>query len=268
VRIRTQSAIPSPWLRGALAAIVILAFILCPFRETSAQDPDRLFNDAVAAYQRGRFDSAASGFLRLAQGGVDDARVWYNLGNAHFKSGRIGAALVAYRRGLRLAPRDGDLNANYRYVRLFAADKIEPVGVFFLERWWRVAVDRLSLYEARTLAAVMFWIAILLTVWRLWPGRVASKLLPAWVIVVSWCFWLGATGTAATSYRRDVANASGAVVAVKTEVRGGPGNDYALQFVAHDGLEGSVERTESGWYLVRFPNGVKGWIAASAFEII
>ncbi|HUU44253.1 MAG TPA: tetratricopeptide repeat protein [Acidobacteriota bacterium] len=254
---------PLWWWRRSYAVLVLVAAAACT-TTAHAQDPEALFDVAVGAYQRGRFDSAAVGFTRLAQGGIDDARVWYDLGNAHFKSGHIGAALVSYRRGLRLAPRDADLRANYGYVRLFAADKIDPVGVFFLERWWQSLMDRLSLAEAQFLAALSFWLAALLTAWRLWPGRIRRVGLG--LVVVAWILWVGATGASATCYLRDVLNRRGAVVAVKTDVRGGPGADYALQFVAHDGLLGIVERSESGWYLVRFPNGLKGWIAASDFE--
>ncbi|MBI3872089.1 MAG: tetratricopeptide repeat protein [candidate division Zixibacteria bacterium] len=237
-------------------------------RPAHAQEPSRLFDESVSAYQRGLFDSAASGFLRLAQGGIDDPRVWYNLGNAHFKSGRIGSALVSYRRGLRLQPRDADLRANYRYVRLFAADKIEPVGGFFLETWWRALVDRIAFHEARALAAMIFWLAVVLTAWRLWPGPIPIRPVATWVVTLAWILWVGATGTTATCYFRDIGSRDGAVIALKTDVRGGPGGEYALQFVAHDGLEGTVERSESGWYLARFPNGLKGWIDARAFEII
>lgn len=249
------------WCGGG-ALLFLVAIAVAP--SIRAQDPETLFNEAVGAYQRGKFDSAAVGFTRLAQGGIDDPRVWYNLGNARFKSGHIGSALVSYQRGLRLAPRDADLRANYGYVRLFAADKIDPVGVFFLERWWQSLVDQMALGEAQLLAALSLWLAVLLTAWRLWPGPVRRVGLG--LVIASWILWVGATGASATCYFRDVLNRRGAVVTVKTDVRGGPGKDYALQFVAHDGLIGSVERSESGWYLVRFPNGLKGWIAASDFE--
>jgi hypothetical protein len=243
-----------------------LVGVLVSFSSVCAQEPTKLFDSAVGAYQRGHFDTATVGFLQLAQRGIDDERVWYNLGNAHFKSGRIGAALVSYQRGLRLAPRDPDLLANYAYVRLFTADKIEPVGEFFLERWWWRLADNISLSESRILTAFLLWIAALLTSRHLWPGL--ARRVGVVTVLAAWTIWLTATGLSATCYVRDVVTRRGAVVAVKTDVRGGPGSEYALQFVAHDGLQGSIERTESGWHLVRFPNGLKGWIAASGFEVI
>lgn len=248
--------------------LMLLLLILSLSPQAEAQDPSALFSEGVSAYQRGHFDSASIAFTRIVQGGIDDPRVWYNLGNSHFKSGHIGAALIAYRRGMRLAPRDADLVANYRYVRLFAADKIEPVGELFLATWWRAAVDRLSIYEARWIAALVFWIAALITIWRFWPDAARRATFPMWIIAAVWVVWLVMTGASATCYARDVVAKDGFVIATQTDVRGGPGAEYTLQFVAHDGLAGSVERTESGWHLVRFPNGLKGWLQAGSFEII
>lgn len=250
------------------APFTIAVFVLLLAPSAHAQDPTAVFNDAVSAYQRGHFDSSAIALTQLVQSGFDDARVWYNLGNSHFKSGHIGASLIAYRRGMRLSPRDADLVANYRYARLFAADKIEPVGELFLSTWWRAAVDRFSVYEARWLAAIAFWLAALITVWRFWPLPTKSASVPLWLVVGIWTIWLLSTSVSATCYARDVATKDGFVIAAQTDVRGGPGSEYTLQFVAHDGLGGVVERTESGWYLVRFPNGLKGWLQSSSFDII
>ncbi len=249
--------------RLLLALPILVAVVASP---AHSQNADQIFNDAVSAYQRGRFDSAAVGFQSIVRRGIDDERVWYNLGNSQFKMHQIGHALVSYRRGLRIAPRDADLKANLRYARLFAADKIETVGEFFLEQWWQKLVSYFSVYETRGITAVLFWLAAAVTVWRLWPQ---ARHLPNWrVIAATWVLWVVVTGAAATCYVRDAITLAGAVTTVQTNVRGGPGQDYALQFVAHDGLMGTVERTESGWHLVRFPNGAKGWVAVSDFEII
>ncbi|MEW5875399.1 MAG: tetratricopeptide repeat protein [Candidatus Zixiibacteriota bacterium] len=240
-------------------------FILTAPQATHAQDAPSVFARSVDAYQRDQFDSARTGFEQLVQAGIDDPRVWHNLGNCYYKTGRIGEALVAYKRGLRIAPRDADLDANFRFVRLYAVDKIEPVGEFFLEEWWRAFVSNFSVYETRWVAGLVFWIAAAITAWLLWPGRLR---VPVWPIVTVWLLWAVSTGAAATAYSRDYQTRSGAIVVTETEVRAGPGEDYAVQFVAHDGLLGVAERAESGWFLVRFPNGLKGWVPVATFKVI
>jgi tetratricopeptide (TPR) repeat protein len=230
-----------------------------------AQDPGAIFARAVDHYQRDQFDSARAGFEQMVQGGIDDPRVWHNLGNCYYKTGHIGEALVAYKRGLRIAPRDPDLDANFRFVRLYAVDKIEPVGEFFLDAWWRALVAHISVYEARWAAGIVFWTAVIATIALIWPGR---SRIPVWPLVAVWLLWLGTTGVAATAFSRDYLTHSGAIVVTETEVRAGPGDDYAVQFVAHDGLIGVAERSESGWFLVRFPNGLKGWVPVATFKVI
>lgn len=251
------------WL-PVLALVVLSALSVAS--TVRAQDSQSAYDKAVSFYQRGQYDSARVNFENLVKSGVDDARVWHSLGNCYYYLGHIGRSLIAYQRGLRLAPRDGDLLANYRFVRLYAVDKIEPVGEFFLEKWWQAAVARISVYEIRWLAGIIFWIAAAFTIWRFWPGnQVRRFVLP---LVVVWSLWAVATAAAATVYQRDFVTRKGAIVVTQTDVRGGPGEDYALQFVAHDGLMGVAERAQGGWYLVRFPNGLKGWVAIGDFEVI
>lgn len=250
---------------AALALASILSIMSIP-STAHAQSSQTGYDIAVSYYQRGQYDSARVAFQALAKRGVDDARVWHGLGNCYYYLGHIGRSLIAYQRGLRLAPRDADLLANYRFVRLYAVDKIEPVGEFFLEKWWQALVAGVSVYEIRWLAGIFFWLACGFTIWRFWPGRhVRRFVLP---LVVVWSLWAVATAAAATVYSRDFVTRRGAIVVTQTDVRGGPGADYALQFVAHDGLMGVAERLQGGWYLVRFPNGLKGWVATSDFEVI
>jgi hypothetical protein len=247
-------------------AVLIIASITSMTSITHAQNAQSGYDAAVSAYQRGQYDSARVAFESLIHMGLDDARVWHGAGNCYYYLGHVGHALIAYKRGLRLAPRDADLLANFRFVRLYAVDKIEPVGEFFVEKWWQALVAGISVYEIRWLAAVFFWLAAAITIWRFWPGQQIRRfVLP---LVAVWMFWLVATAAAATVYTRDFVARKGAIVVTQTDVRGGPGGDYALQFVAHDGLMGVAERAQGGWYLVRFPNGLKGWVATADFEVI
>ncbi len=59
-----------------------------------AQGPDAGFDRANEAYAAGRYGEAADGYEELARLGVEDPRLEYNLGNALFKSGRVGAAIL------------------------------------------------------------------------------------------------------------------------------------------------------------------------------
>jgi tetratricopeptide (TPR) repeat protein len=75
------------------------------------------FEAANAAFADGRFDEARQGFAALAANDGASPAILYNLGNAAFRAGKPGEAILAYERALLLAPRDQDVRANLRQVR-------------------------------------------------------------------------------------------------------------------------------------------------------
>ena len=54
---------------------------------------------------------------------MQDGRLYYNLGNACFKSGKLGEAILWYERARRLLPHDEDIEANLRFANLVKKDR-------------------------------------------------------------------------------------------------------------------------------------------------
>jgi len=124
----------------------------------------------------------------------------------------------------------------------------------------------LTLGEWLTFATVLFVVAAILVGAKIWY---ALRLRISWYMVGFFAFiWLLSLGALAHSYHHHNIRQLGVVIVAETDVRSGPGVDYTLQFTGHDGLIMNIGRQESGWYLVTFENGVKGWITAGAVEII
>ena len=64
------------------------------------------YNEANVLYRAGDFTKARQVYLKAVSTDVADARLFYNLGNACFKSGLLGEAILWYERARRLAPDD------------------------------------------------------------------------------------------------------------------------------------------------------------------
>ncbi|HWR98009.1 MAG TPA: hypothetical protein VN317_06260 [Candidatus Methanoperedens sp.] len=75
------------------------------------------FRDAGRAYAEGHMSEAARLYEGLTRRGYASTEVFYNLGNAQLKEGRVGPAVLNYRKAWRLAPRDPDVGANLRIAR-------------------------------------------------------------------------------------------------------------------------------------------------------
>src|SRR5216684_4002582 len=80
---------------GVVFALVATFLALWP-SQVIAEDLSSAFQSANKLYEENKFAEAASGYQKLTESGRASAALWFNLGNALFKSGQIGRAIVAY----------------------------------------------------------------------------------------------------------------------------------------------------------------------------
>ena len=83
----------------------------------ASADLDATFDRGVAAYREGKWEEAEGAWRAMAEAGVHDPRVEYNLGNAAWKQGRLGEAIWRWERARRLDPDDRDLRSNLALAR-------------------------------------------------------------------------------------------------------------------------------------------------------
>ena len=115
---------------------LVLALLsgLC-VRAAAPLDTEKIWNDANTAYVNADYPAATEGYERLLGEGYESAQLYLNLGNAYFKRGMNGRAILNYRKALRLAPGDEDIRYNLSIAEARTQDRIESVPVFFVKRW-------------------------------------------------------------------------------------------------------------------------------------
>lgn len=106
---------------AALLLLVVFSAGLHVVMPTAHADPEALAA-ANKLYEAGHHASAARLYEQIAAQGVDDAAVYYNLGNAYFQQGEVVRAVHSYEHALRLAPRDADIRANLELARAQATE--------------------------------------------------------------------------------------------------------------------------------------------------
>jgi tetratricopeptide (TPR) repeat protein len=100
-------------MKKFLISVSALIFAANMFAAGIAAD----FSAANKLYAEGKFTASAAAYEKILQSDAVSPALWFNDGNAEFKSGHIGEAIVAYRRAELLAPRDADVRANLDFVR-------------------------------------------------------------------------------------------------------------------------------------------------------
>jgi tetratricopeptide (TPR) repeat protein len=208
------------------------------------------FSSANDLYAQGKFADAAAAYERALQSGTVSAAVYFNLGNAWFKSGQPGRALAAYREAERLAPRDADVRANLQFIRNQVQGPTMSPGV------WERTLGTLSVNEWTVLTFIPFWICLLLLV--------VIQFRPSWNSALRSYGWASGIATmvlglclisalSATSANRAV------VIASEAQVRYGPLEDSNGVVTVHDGAEINVLDHKNDWLLVSVGDR-NGWL--------
>ena len=176
-RFRTSRFGPRAWfsalrksaicLRGPLALLVA---ILCTSSLVRADDLDKTFDTANKLYEEGKYAEAAAAYEGLVNSNRVSAAVYFNLGNALFKAGRLGRAIDAYTHAERIAPRDPDIRANLQFARNQAQ------GPTLAPNRWGRWLNELTLNEWTVLAAAALWLWLgLLTLFQ-WRSELKRNL--------------------------------------------------------------------------------------------
>lgn len=241
--------------------IVLIVCLLLTFAQMrfgvaqAAVDRAETMRQANDAYRQGRFDAAAEGYRALVADGVDDATVWYNLGNAYAQGDDVGRARACYERALRLSPRDPDLRANASSLHDRAVDH-EPD-----EDLLTASAHAFTRNELAVVASAA-WFACCGSL-ALWLRRRSEGL--AWSGAASALLLVVAGGLLLV---RVTEPARAVVVPGEVKLLNGPGREYSVGVSLHAGTRVEVLASEGDWREVGAFHRVKGWVRAEQIETI
>lgn len=244
--------------------IIITLALIVPVLSAQDKEADsaHLFLQAGQAYKDGAFDRAAALYEKLLAQGIVNGSMFYNLGNAYLKAGKIGQALVNYRRAELFMPRDEDLQANIQYTLQLTTDKIEGRDPYAHVKTLCFWYSKLNIREL----TILFLMANII----LW-GTAIARLFFRWDYL-----WLALYASIAFSVLLGISagfklysfyySPAGVVTAKEITVRsGGSVNDTAL-FQLHEGAEFDWLDEGGGWVKIQLRDGKKGWVQKDMVE--
>lgn len=225
-----------------------------------ARDPDAA---------RRNYEDAARNFESLIDSGVENGKLYYNLGNTYVRLGRIGKAIACYRRAEKLSPGDANLAENLRYARSLQQDRIaQPAtadALRYLLFWHYATPLNLRAWIGAT-AYIALW--ILLAVGLYFRPRPAAL---KWATAA--CAVLAVSLAASVGFDLYNANHSraGVLTADNVLLRKGNGDSYEPRFDYRfsDGVEFTLDEPPRGdWLHVRLADGKDGWIRRDQADLL
>lgn len=233
--------------------------VLCLTAATPARaQAEATFAKANADYAAGHFAQAAKGYQALVDGHHWSASVFYDLGNAQFRTSDFGRAILNYQRARALAPTQPEAQANLRLAR----DKARALEL--APSWAEEHLDFLSPNQYAVVAAVAFWGAAFVLAFLIFARRRAV----VWVFtLVLLCAIGGGAVFAITVFEngrsgRDLAIVTGN----KVQARLATAENAGTVLVLPPGSEIKILSTRGTWSYAALPNDLRGWIPAQSAE--
>ena len=103
--------------------IIFLMFAIC-FGFFSVEATD-LEQKAIADYDNKNYQEVITAYQDILEKKGASSELFYNLGNAYYKAGDNGRAVLSYERSLRLNPRNEDASSNLEFVRSKLLDRTD-----------------------------------------------------------------------------------------------------------------------------------------------
>lgn len=227
----------------------------------SQDDATARFLEATNLYESGQYQKATEGFESLLGFGYESGDIYYNLGNAKLRSGKLGEAIAAYLQAKRHLPRDGDLAANLKFARQSAKDDLPEWKTTIFETlfFWHRGLSPQELGAALLVLNGIFWLSWLLRLyrqkeWLMWLQR--TSLLAVLALGVSF------------GMRSLAPDQRAVVLPAEVSIRASTQEKSTVLFKLHEGAELNVIDQEQDWVRVGLPDNKQGWVAARHVMVV
>ncbi len=259
-------------LRNSLFSLLVFclfsmqAWAKTAYTETSAADS--VLQLAATAYSESRFNDAAALYEQvLANYGIS-AKVYYNLGNAYYKSGSVAPAILNYERALLLKPGDADVRFNLELARSRVVDKIEPLGEFLLVRWYNSLGN---LLDSNSWAYISLGLFVLFTacLFVYFFARKSSLKKSSFFVGILVIFFSIFALLYSARQRDAIIHPDKAIVfSESVTVKSSPDQSGTDLFLLHEGSTLSIKSKLGDWCEIELEDGNVGWIESKHIEII
>ena len=230
------------------------------FRQANSIDnsvkADKLYEKAILTYEK-----------IINEGKIENAKLYYNLGNAYLLKDDIGKAILNYRRARKLDSSDANIQKNLDFARSQRIDKITPkTRERIMETLFFWHYD-FSLRTKFVLACIFFAAFCIILTIIVWFGRTAPTTATAVITgILILCFL-----ASVIMETRDRARLVCGVITVRDVVaRQGDGQNYPESFKdpLHVGTEFDVLERRLGWLHIRLSDDSDAWIPSNTAELI
>ena len=223
---------------------------------------------ADEAYRAGDYATAIECYESVLADGLTSADLYYNLGNAYYRTGQMGPAILNYERALRLEPGMSDARENLALAENHTVDRIAVLPKLFIVRW----VDTLCTHLSPTAWRIV-WLVLLallgLSVGAFRLGATRGLRKAGFITgVLFLLLLLTATWLLLRTTHRYNSHSEAVVMPAAVTVKSSPEGQSTDKLILHEGTRLTISDSLEGWYKITIADGTTGWCQSTDVERI
>jgi len=235
---------------------------------TGNESSNALLEMAAVSYSKGNYNQAANLYETiLHKQGLSD-KVYYNLGNAYYKCDRLAPAILNFERALRLNPGDADARFNLEMCQARIVDKIDPIGMFLISRWYHSLGNLLNSNGWAYVSILFFLLFIGCLFAYFFARRRWLKKSGFFAGILLLAFSTLSLVYSAQASQRITTPDEAILFTLSVTVKSSPDKSGTDLFVLHEGSKLKIRSVLGEWSEIELEDGNVGWLLSKDIQII
>lgn len=227
-----------------------------------------LLQKANELYTKEQFKQSIDVYNQILMTNMESPEVYFNLGNAYYKTGQYTLAILNYERAKLLAPDDEDINFNLQVANQKVVDSIQELPGIFIVRWWNSLVNSQTTDGWAILSILSFVIFLIMLGFYFFAKTSEVKRITFWSGCFLIVFTIFSWSSAAKQKSRLVNHSEAIVMQPTVTVKSSPTETGTNLFVVHEGLKVKITDKLGDWVEIKLADGNKGWLLLESIERI
>jgi len=248
--------------------LINIFYLLIFLSSLAKADSNSIMQTANEYYKNNRYQLAIEEYNKLLLDGFEGTSLYYNLGNAHYRLGKVGYAILYYEKALKLSPNDEDVQHNLTLAKLNLKDKVDTLPPFFIFNLWEGILAAFSVTGWTIIVYIIFILVLIVFVVYFFSRSVTEQRISFFTGIGLTVILLLTISLLIVKMNKEFNTKDGVIIETSVIVKSSPDYSSKDSFQIHEGLKVRIEDNVDDWVKIRLDDGKIGWITEKSLGII
>ena len=245
----------------------ILVIIVSLFSNIFSKDFDQNFNQANNYYNHSKYLESIKIYESILDGGWESSNLYYNLGNSFFRQNQIGQSVWAYKKALKMDPRNEELIKNLSIAEAKIKDRIILPDEFYFVKVYGNFKSRYTLKEWLLAGGII----VLFTVvsFLISEFHIINNLKIVKVVKILILLTVTIHIVILDKFFDDDDDKFGIIIDNQVKAYSGPFyGDNSILFNINEGIEVMIKQNQKNWTEIILLDGKRAWIISNKIRLL